>query len=60
MKILEHSQIDDADRRAIERIVECYRINTLTRHDIVSKITLLGFEKDSVERYVSLLDSTLA
>ncbi len=58
-KTLEFSQIDLADRRAVERVVMRYRTSTMSRADLVRRLSSLGFERDSVVRYAGLLDSTI-
>ena len=59
IRTLEFSEIDLADRRAVERVVTRYRTSTISRADLIRRLSTLGYERDSVVRYVCLVESTI-
>lgn len=59
MKTLEHTQLSPNERARIEVQVDRYRNNILTTSSFFHNLCRLGYEPESVRRYIGLVDSTL-
>ena len=59
LKMLDYSNLDLADRRSVERVVEGFRTRSMSRTGLVRGLVPLGYAEDGVVRYVDLVEATL-
>lgn len=55
---LEHAHLDPAERMKVGRIADSYRDSSKGLDRCVRELVQLGFDRDSAERYMALVDST--